>query len=162
MNKKKIKITLLLLTIISSITLITGCEDKEIKGLKLITCTRKTEGIDKAKASLKYKIYHDGTFVKRTISTEKITSTDRDTLKKYKEAYENVFSNYKDIEHYENNISTTSDSVTSTTTIDYDKVNYKEILKVEGEEDNIFTDDGKVKLQILLDLYKKYGATCDN
>lgn len=158
---KQNKIIYLLVAVFITLIL-TGCEDKEIKGLKLVNCTRKAESMNNAEAVLQYKIYHDGTYIKKTISTEKIVSTNRSILEEYKTAYENVFKSYKDIEYYNNNITTTSDSVTSTTTINYDKVDYKKILEIEGEDGNIFTNDGKVKLKTLIDMYKKYGATCDN
>lgn len=160
----KIKISRLicLITVITIITTLTGCEDKAIKGLKLVKCVRKTEKMDDAQASLKYSIYHDGIYVIKTISIEKVTSKKRSILEQYRTAYENVFKSYKDIDFYVNNITTTNDSVTSTTTIDYKKVDYKKILEIEGSEGNIFTKDGKVKLKTLIDMYEKYGATCDN
>ena len=156
MKNKSISVLLLILCIF----MLTGCND-DTKGLKLVTCERKTEQMSNLEAELNYKIYHDGTYIKKTISTEKVISTNRTTLKEYKEAYEKVFKPYKDIEYYDNEITTTSDSVTSTTIINYEKVDYKKILELEGEDGNIYEEDGRVKLDTLVNMYEKYGATCN-
>lgn len=149
-----------ILLIIICIFTLTGCDNNDTKGMKLVTCERKTEQMKNMDAELKYKIYHDGTYIKKTISTEKVTSSDRTILKQYKEAYEKVFKPYKDIEYYDNEVTTTSNSVTSTTIINYEKVDYKKILALEGEDGNIYETDGKVKLETLVNMYEKYGATC--
>ena len=58
-------------------------------------------------------------------------------------------------------VSTTSNSVISTTVIDYNKVDINKIIAIEGSDDNIFESDGKVKKETLTTLYKKYGTTCE-
>ncbi len=50
MRTKKNKIIYIMIIGIIT-TILTGCEDKDIKGLKLVNCTRKTEEIDNAKSS---------------------------------------------------------------------------------------------------------------
>ena len=147
--------------LISFIFILTGCESTS--NYKLITCTKEATLSDSnTTADIKYEVYYDGDYVKKTISTEKITSSSEETLKKYKESYENVFSKYKDIKHYTNTVTTNANTVTSITTINYNKVDSSKIIEIEGKDGNIFESDGKVKLDTLLDLYKKYGSSCDN
>lgn len=160
MKKKKYK---LLFLIVAVIFLITGCENSEEKDYQVINCRRIPNIADvNTTAELTYQIYYEDEYVKKTISKEVVTSSDEKTLKEYKDAFENVFSKYKDIKYYENEVTTTSGTVTSTTTIDYDKVDTAKIIEIEGEKGNIFTEDKKVKLQTLLDLYQKNGTECYN
>ena len=52
-----------------------------------------------------------------------------------------------------------NDSVTYNIDIDYEKVDVKKIIELEGEEDNIF-DNNKAKLSKYLEFSKKLGITC--
>ena len=109
---------------------------------------------------IKYSIYYDGDYVTKTVSIEKVTSKNKDILKQYKEAYEKVFSNYKDIDYYENEVEQKGNTVSSVTVVDYKKVDVNKIIEIEGKEDNIFDEDGKVKKDTLVSFYKKYGVVC--
>ena len=91
-----------------------------------------------------------------------ITSSDKNILKEYESSYKELFSKYKDIKYYDNTITTSNNAITSITKIDYTKVDTDKILELEGENGNIYTKDGSVKLKTLLDLYKKYGSQCDD
>lgn len=125
----------------------------------VLHCTRKAQATD-AQTDLNYSIYYNGDYVVKTVSIEKITSDDKDVLNKYKEAYEKVFEPYKNIDYYDNTVSLTGNNVISTTIIDYEKVDTSKILSIEGDEGNIFENDGKIKKDTLVTMYKKYGATC--
>lgn len=161
---KKISRFIILILIISFICV--GCsDDTKNKTAKtdenVLHCKRKATTTDGASTSLTYSIYYDGDYVTKTVSVEKVTSDDDAILKKYKAAYENVFSPYKNIDYYDNKVTTTSNSVISTTVIDYNKVDINKIIAIEGSDDNIFESDGKVKKETLTTLYKKYGTTCE-
>ena len=73
-----------------------------------------------------------------------------------------MFKKYKNIKYYDNTVTKKDNTITSTTIINYDKVDSKKIIEIEGEDGNIFTDNGKVKLDNLLKVYKKYGSSCDD
>jgi len=140
---------------------LTGCDN--FSSYKVVNCTRKVSMSDnKTSVELKYEIYYDDEYVKRTVSTERIISSDANVLKEYKNSYEKAFEKYEDIDYYDNKITVSSDTVTSKTVIDYTRVDTDQILTIEGDIGNIYTDDGKVKLKTLLDLYKKYGSQCDD
>lgn len=156
-KKKFVFIGILLL----SICFLGGCDDTS--NYSLITCTKNASfADDDVTADLKYEIYYEGDYVKKTISTEMITSEDQNILKEYQTSYQNVFSKYQDIQYYDNTVTLKDHTVTSKTVIDYTKVNTDKIVEIEGDKGNIFTDKGKVKLETLLDLYKEYGAQCNN
>lgn len=161
---KKVNMCLLL---ILSIILISGCGDESILDKvqkegneKILNCTRTTTKQDNLKASFKYTIYYDGDYVTKAVAIEKVKSDDKDILKEYKEAYENVFSSYKDIDYYDNEVKQEGNTVSTTTVVDYRKVDVNKIIEIEGKEDNIFDDDLKVKKDTLVSFYKKYGITC--
>lgn len=143
------------------ILLLSGCTDTS--NYKVINCTRTASLSDnKTTVDLKYEIYYEDEYVKKTISTEQVTSSDKNTLDVYESSYKKVFDQYKDIEYYDNTVIKKDDSVISTTKIDYTKVDASKIIEIEGEKGNIFTKSGKVKLKTLLELYEKYGSQCDH
>ncbi len=161
MTKKIIGCSLILITIFT----LCGCDSQKEqntnkKSDNVIKCTRNATAND-AKTTLNYEIYYDGDYVTKTISIEKITTSNQDTLKTYQDAYSKVFDNYKGLDYYDNTISRTEDSIICTTIIDYEHVDTSKILAIEGEEGNIFDSDGKVKKETLLEFYKKYGANCE-
>lgn len=157
-SKKGISVILLVLGLL---LFLSGCDDTS--NYKVVNCTRSVSLNDnKTSAELKYEIYYEGEYVKKTISTEEITSSDKTVLNEYKSSYEKVFEKYKDIDYYDNTVTISGDTVTSKTIVDYTRVDTDAILRIEGENGNIYTDDGKVKLKTLLDLYKKYGSQCDD
>ncbi len=161
---KKISISLFL---IFTIILISGCgketiEDKmkQEDNEKVLHCVRNVTTQDNIDADIKYSIYYDGDYVTKTVSIEKVTSKDKDILNQYKEAYEKVFSSYKGIDYYDNKVEKNGNTVSSITVINYQKVDTNKIIEIEGKEDNIFEEDGKVKKDTLVNFYKKYGITC--
>ena len=161
-----VKKVISILSLAIVLTLIcTGCEEEKKvakeSNYNVLHCTRKSTTQDNLTTSLKYSIYYDNLYVTKTVSVEKVTSSSDDLLEKYKTAYENVFANYKGIPYYNNTVEKVGDTVTSTTIIDYEHLDYKKILEIEGEDGNIFESDGKVKKKTLVSLYKKYGAKCE-
>lgn len=141
--------------------MVVGCDSTA--NYEMITCNKKANLSDSSTtADLEYKIYYDKDYVMKTISTEKITSNNEEVLKEYETSYKDVFKKYKDIKYYDNTVTRKENTVTSTTIINYAKVDSKKIIKIEGKDGNIFTDNGKVKLDTLLKLYKKYGSSCDD
>ena len=55
----------------------------------------------------------------------------------------------------------TSNSVLNETTINYDEIDIKKLLDIEGEEDNII-EDGKAKVDLYIALLKRFGGTCED
>lgn len=165
---KQVKVISLVSAIFIATLICVGCTKESganqkttsTENTNVLHCTRKATASDNVETSLKYSIYYDRDYVTKTVSVEKVTSSDENILTSYKESYEKVFEPYKNIDYYENTVSQTNDSVISTTVINYEKVDVSKIIAIEGEDDNIFENDGRVKKDTLISLFKKYGATC--
>ena len=157
---KKIGISLFLIMILILCSSCGKDETIEEKNGNVLHCTRKVTAQDNMTTDIKYSIYYDGEYVTKTVAIEKITSDDKELLQQYKEAYEKVFSNYKNIDYYENKVEKNGNTVSSTTVVDYQKVDVNKIIEIEGSDDNIFEEDGRVKKDKLVIFYKKYGVTC--
>ena len=163
------KIISLFVVIFGVVLFVTGCDDETNNNTNVkassdestLKCSRTAAGMNNATASLEYTIYYKGDYVTKTVSIERVESDDSSVLDQYEESYKKVFTPYKDIDYYDNNVDRTSKSVTSTTVINYAKVDTKKILEIEGEDGNIYEEDGKVKKDTLVSFFKKYGAKCE-
>ncbi len=155
---------------ISLLFIITGCDSSKdnssVKystvGLNHVECTRDAYvDDDTTDVDINIDIYYDNNdYIKVLKSVEKITSTDGKLLSQYEESYKKIYDAYKDIKYYDNEVERTETSVTSTTTINYGKVDMDKVLEIEGEEDNVKVVDGKIKLSDWKSFAKKYGTTC--
>lgn len=155
------------------ILLLTGCSssketndiDKkyDVTGLNHSTCTREAYTEDsETTVDIHYDLYSDDNgYLQILESKEEITSSNSDTLTQYEEAYKSIYKSYENIEYYDNEILRTDSKVTSTTVIHYGKVDMNKILEIEGEEDNVKVEDGKIKLSDWKSFAKKYGTTCN-
>lgn len=159
MKKNKL---ILLIIIIGFVCLITGCNsnsEKENKTSQILNCSRKAN-VTNGEASLTYKIQYKGDNIEVLQSTEKITSKQASILDEYETAYKKIFENYEKLEYYDNEVTRDDNSVTSTTIINYEKIDTTKLLEIEGEEDNII-EDGKAKLSKWKTLAEKFGTTCN-
>ena len=173
MIKKIISIVFVLLV---SVCLVTGCEEKKenstdntsngkIKSVEDITsksgtlnCTREAT-VEGGTGKFTYIIKYKGDNLTSIYSEESITSEDSAVLKEYEDAYNNIDSNYEGIDNYICTVKKTGDTVVHVIDIDYEKVDIKKIVEIEGEEDNIF-ENNKPKLSKYFELIKKMGITC--
>lgn len=156
---------LVLITI--SLLLFSGCNDNKVvsNGKKVDTsnmihehCIR-TGSVKDGEASLEYDIYYTGEVFNIIVSNEKVTSTNKEVLDTYEEAYRKIHSYYEGLEYYDTSVIRTSDYVESSMTINYDKVDIKKLISIEGEDDNIF-EDNIPKIEKWKELAKKVGTKC--
>ena len=165
---KKISIIFITLTFI---LLITGCDDDEnevVSNGKTVNtanmehkhCTRSASGTDGVTTELSYELYYTGDKLNILESTEKVIATKDSDLDTYQQAYEKIDSYYEGLEYYDTEVIRGDTSVTRKATINYDKINIKQLLDIEGEEDNII-QDGEAKVDLWLDLAKKFGTKCE-
>ena len=165
---KKISIVILILLVI----LITGC-DKENNKEKVISngktvntskmehkhCTREGKVTD-GDVSLNYDIYYTDDRLNILKSEEKVISASDEILDTYEKAYKDIHKYYEGLEYYDTSVVRGDTTVTSTITINYDKIDIDELIDIEGEEDNIF--ERKVpKVEKWLSLAKKFGTKCE-
>lgn len=167
--KNKNKLLLLVLGLIC----VTGCDsnsdniDNKIKydvtGLNHTTCTRKAEvNDDSTTVRINFDLYSDDEgYLMILESKEEIKSSNSELLDQYETAYKNVYKVYDDIKYYDNTVTRTNDKVISATTINYGKVDMEKVRQIEGEEDNVKMENGKIKLSDWKNFAKEYGTTCD-
>ncbi len=151
---KKLKYLVVLLL---GILIVTGCQNKD--ETKTMTCTR-TINQEQASMDLSYTVTYTGDYVEKVESIEKVTSTDTSALNSYKEEIEATYKPYANIKYYDTEVTVDGNTLTSKVTIDYSKIDYKEFTNIDSANSQIFTSDGKVKLETMESLYEQIGATC--
>ena len=80
-------------------------------------------------------------------------------LREYYDAYDSIKNTYSGIDNYDVNLNHDGNMVTFEISIDYNKVDIDKIIKIEGEEDNIFVD-GKASVSKWIDLASSVGTVC--
>lgn len=166
MKKISIIISILLIVVV-----ITGCEEKTnvviSNGKKVNTskmehkhCTRNGSGGTGITTELSYDIYYTDDVLNVLESVEKVVANKESDLDTYQEAYEKINEYYKDLEYYDTEVIRGDTSVTRTATINYDMIDIDKLLSIEGAEDNII-ENGQAKVDLWLDLAKKFGTKCE-
>ena len=151
------------------IILLCGCEDKEnvvINGKTINTskmehkhCTRNGT-LDGGEVKLEYDIYYTGDVLNVVKSLEKVISPDENILNSYEQAYKGIHAHYIGLDNYDTEVVRGDTSVTSLMNINYDEIDIDELIRIEGEEDNIF--DNKVpSVSKWLEFAKKLGTKCE-
>jgi len=160
----------LLVALVISLFLICGCTNNkeivEVNGEKVNTskmghkhCTRKATAGSGIDVSLSYDIYYTGNILNMIQSEEKIMSANSESLDTYEEAYRGIHEHYKDLEYYDTSLVRTETTVTSTMTIDYDKIDVEKLIEIEGSS-SIF-ENNVAQLDKWLELAKKVGTNCE-
>lgn len=138
-----------------------GCDNSSNSNMLHKKCTRSATATKGTEVSLNYDIYYTGDVINKLISMEKVTTSNSSQLDIYEDAYKNIHVNYDGLDYYDTKVVRDENSVTSSIIINYDKVDIKKLLEIEGEEDNII-ENGKAKLDKWLDLAKKFGTKCED
>ena len=112
-------------------------------------------------ANLNYEIFYTDDKINLLRSEEQVVSNDQNVLKTYEDAYRGIHKHYEGLQYYDTEVVVGENSVTSVITINYDKINIKQLLAIEGEEDNII-ENGTAKLSKWLELSKKFGTKCED
>lgn len=171
------KISSLILLIIVSLFIVTGCDSQsnnkannqvisngekvDTKTMKHKHCTRGADAGTNTEMVLEYDVYYTGEKLNLLISHEELKTEDQEMLKEYEDAYKKIATYYEGLEYYEQEVTKTSNSVTNKTTINYDKIDIKKLLAIEGEEDNII-ENGEAKVDLYLALLKRFGGKCED
>ncbi len=138
------------------LVLVTGCtSSKEEK----MVCTR-TSTMNGIKLDLNYQVYYQKDVVNKVQTTEKITSTSKETLATYKKAIEDLYSNFNGIKHYNYDIVIEGDTLTSKTDINYSKININDLLKIDSSIEQLLNKDNKISLEKIKEVYESTGAIC--
>lgn len=138
-----------------SLMLLTGCGATQ----KTMKCSR-TMNQSGASMDLQYEVLYTGEYVDVVKSTEKVTSDNQELLETYRATVEAQYEPYKNIEHYDYNVSIDGNVLTSKTNIDYTKIDTSKMIEVDSANGTLI-QDGKVKLDTVRSLYKQMGITCE-
>ena len=142
---------------VALLILVTGCGTEQEQ--KMI-CTR-TSNINGVKIDLRYEVTYQGNNVNKVESTEKVESDSKETLNTYKEAVENLYSNFDNIENYKYNVIIEGYTLTSTVNIDYTKIDINELLEIDSSVQQLLNDNKKVDLDKITQVYESAGAVCE-
>lgn len=153
-------LTLLVLTGCSKNKVVVNGEKVTTKNMSHKHCTRSAASEDNMTTELEYDIYYTNDILNILESTEKIVSDSSSILDEYESAYKNINQYYDNLKYYDTNVERTNNSVLRRTTINYDKIDIDKLISIEGADDNII-EEGKAKVQLWLDLAKKFGAKCE-
>lgn len=147
---------ILVAIMIMGTVLFTGCGKEEEKVMK---CSR-TINQASIKMNLLYDVTYKGDYVTKVESTEEITTNDESTLELYKTQIENTVSMFKDIEYYDHEINIDGNTLKSTITIDYEKIDTDELIELDSSMKQLIKD-GKVAVEDIESLYNQLGITCE-
>lgn len=149
--KKKLGMIFLGITILCC----TGCSPET----GTMTCTMSTYPTDGITLRSTYIAEYKNNIVKRLKTVEKVIAEDVDNLEVYEEKIKELYQGYQGIKYYTNKTKIKGKTLTSTTTIDYSKVDTDKLIKVDSGNSGIIKN-GKVNIDDLEKLYKQNGCNC--
>ena len=141
--------------IIGLLILLTGCSKPETKTTE---CTINTE-IEGIKVEGNYKLTYTDLYIDKVEFTEKYTVSDDYLVTTVEETFDSLYKEASNLNHYKYTRETDGLSVSSTVSIDYNKINLDELTKLDTNLKNIIKD-GKIEANTIINSYKSYGATC--
>lgn len=124
-----------------------------------LICTSKSISND-TMITTEYKATYKNRKVLKVKAVEKITLDDASQLDTYKTSLANMYEIYNQLEYYENNISIKDNTLNSVTTINYDKIDMKELIKIESSIKKLLDKNNKVDVTKLRKQYVDTGAIC--
>lgn len=145
------------LVLVVGVLLLTGCGSKET--YKHMKCSR-TVNQSSIQMDLEYDVTYKGKYVTNIESVEKIYSSNEVVLNTYKTQLENLTKSYNDIKYYDHKITVSDDSLTSTISINYEKIDTDKLIKLDSSLKQLIKD-GKVALTDVEKTYASMGVICE-
>ncbi len=146
----------LLIVMCVGVLFLTGCGAEKEKTLK---CSR-TLNQSGIKMDLNYNVKYKGNYVNVVKSEEKIISDNAETLNTYKEQLEKTTQSVSKIKYYDHDIKIDGDTLTSTITIDYTKIDTDKLIEVDSSLKQLIKN-GKVSVKDIKSVYSQLGVTCE-
>ena len=109
-------------------------------------------------STLSYKMDFKLKNVTKLETKEIIESEDEELIKTYKSSLEELMNKYKDLKYYKTKIDNKNNKLIVKTTIEYDKIDMKKYLEIEGKK--TYIKHNKLKVTKLKEIYEKNGAKC--
>ena len=125
-----------------------------------LKCSREAYASTGVDVDLTNEIEYKEGYITLLHSVDKITSDNQESLDLYEDAYKKIAKNYEGLKYYDITISRTSNSVINDVVINYEKIDTKKLLDIEGEEDNVIVN-GKVLLETWVGFAEKFGIVCE-
>lgn len=136
---------------------VTGCGSEPTQ--EVMTCTR-TLNQNNVKMDFAYKVYYTEEYVDVIETTEIVESENTTYLETVKTTVENTYAPYKDIEYYNYDVKVEGNKLTSTTKIEYDKIDTTKLIELDSANGQLIKD-GKIKITDVQSVYEgSFGATC--
>ena len=139
---------------------VTGCTKDETP--KKITCTLENKNVvSNYTLNSTYNINYVGKTVKSVETVEKVTSTDENIIKTFESTFNETYSKLdKEYGGYVFEVKTENDSVTSTVSIDYSKMDLDKLVKDQPSMKDSMNEDNELLVSRLQESYEAMGATC--
>ena len=115
---------------------------------------------------IEYKLEYSATYKNRKVlkvkTIERITldETDEDTLEEYRTTLKELYSDYNELDYYENNISIKDTTLNSVTTINYQKIDMEKLIEIDSSIKNIIDKNNNVSVTKLKNQFQSTGAIC--
>ena len=177
---KRNKIVLFLL-IISLVFIVSGCKKDEPEIINMsndqsgnndnylynidvnasgeLLCTRDALMPTGMNGEFKYNITYKKGVITVFHSMERVSSNDVSKLDEYENSYNTIKDRYKDLKYYNITISRENDSITYDSVIYYNKIDFDELIEVEGNENKLYNDN-KLLLKTWYNYVKDFGVSC--
>lgn len=152
--KKKI----LFVALLTMILIVTGCNAKQ--ETKTLNCSLKGTIMEGIETNSNYKVAYQGEYVQTIETKETVTSDNQEYLETLKQTVESIYSPYKNVEHYNYDVTVNGNTLISTTFIDYSKIDVNKLLEINSAFGTLI-EDGKLKVSDVKNVYKQMGITCE-
>ena len=156
MNKKLFIIGTSIGIILVAVIVIILVSVKSKSGTMICTYTNKNTVYS---IHTEYQINYKNNVVTKLKTIETIESNDSKMLEEYKVSLEAIYSNYNKLKYYDNNVVIKNNKLTSTTNINYDKLDLEEWTKIDSNNKQLLVDD-KVNYEKVKNIYIENGAKC--
>ena len=131
----------------------TGCGSK-----KVMSCSYKSTQ-NNVKMDLSYTVNYKGNNVINVKSVEKIESDDSEVLHDYKVMVEEMYAPYSNISNYTYEIDVNGNTLTSTTNINYKKINLNDMIEIDPNIQQLIKDNN-INIDLMKLSYENLGLTC--
>ena len=150
--KKKVVISIVM---IITIFCCTACNQET----GTMTCTMSSYPTDGITLLSTYTAEYKNNIVRTLETTEQVTAEDKDNLEVYEERIQVLYQGYQVIDYYQNKTEIKGNTLTSTTNINYEKVDTDKLIEVDSDNGGIIKN-GKVNIDDLREMYEQNGCNC--
>ena len=106
-----------------------------------------------------YTVEYEDNYVTNVKTKEIINSNNDSILQSFKTQISSTYSPYDELEHYNYDIELSDNVLTSTTDIDYTKIDMDKMITIDSSVEKILVD-GKININTMKAIYTTMGAKC--